>query len=72
MENDKPTELSIKDIDNFVESLMNSEIKPKTCLTCSKEFYLDSYGWMFGECDECYFKRWPEEDKKAFFRKFFE
>jgi hypothetical protein len=71
MIDDKPTEITIEDIDNFVKQLMESEIKPKTCYSCSKEYYFDSYGHMFMECDECYFKKWPKEEREEFFRSFF-
>lgn len=71
MSDDKPTEITRKDIDAFVQKLMTDEIKEKTCFSCGKSFYFDSYGEVFGECDECYFNRWPEEERKAFFRSFF-
>ena len=54
---DKPTEVTIEDIDKFFDQLMKSDIKEKKCFTCGKKFYLDSYGHMFGECDECFFAR---------------
>lgn len=69
---DKPTEVTPEDIDMFVEMLKNEEIKEKKCFTCGKGFYLQSYGEAFGECDECYFARWPKEEREAFFRSFFE
>ncbi len=68
----KPTELTLSDIEKCVKNLRTEQIKAKTCFTCSKEFYLESYGHAFGECDECYFKRWPKEEREAFFRSFFE
>lgn len=67
-----PTEITSADIDNFVQQLMKSEIKGKTCFTCQKVYYLDGFGSMFMECDECFFKRIPKEEKEAFFRSFFE
>jgi DNA-directed RNA polymerase subunit RPC12/RpoP len=69
---DKPTKITPSDIYNFVKTLMESEIKPKNCFTCSKEFYFQSYGDAFRECDECFFKRIPKEEREAFFRSFFE
>ncbi len=68
---DSPTEITREDIDKFVDQLMNSEIKPKTCFSCSKEYYFDSYGHMFMECDECYFKRFPKEQVEEFYKSFF-
>lgn len=56
-EKDIPTVLTVADIDKFVEYLEAFEIPKKTCSRCSKEFYIDSYGHMFCECDECFFRR---------------
>jgi len=67
----KPTELTREDIDKFVEKLMNEEIKEKKCWTCGKGFYFDSYGSAVGDCDECWFKRFPKEEVKEFYRSFF-
>lgn len=69
---DKPTELTINDIDSCFNILMNSEIKEKKCFTCGKGYYSDIYGHAFMECDECFFKRVPKEEREAFFRSFFE
>jgi ribosomal protein L37AE/L43A len=66
----KPTELTVEDIDNFVKKLMTEEIKKHLCFKCTKE-YINSYGHGLGECDECYFARWPKEEREAFFRSFF-
>jgi hypothetical protein len=71
-ENDKPTELSLEDINKFVESLMNSEIKIHECRKCSKSYIHDSYGHHIGECDECWFSRFPKEQVKEFYMSFFE
>ncbi len=68
----KPTEITHKDIDNLVNQLMSSELKPNTCFKCSKEYYFDSYGHHINECDECWFSRFPKEEREAFFRSFFE
>lgn len=70
--NDEPTELTVEDIDKLFDELLNLEIKEKTCSSCGKGYYLDSYGYMFWECHECYFKRWPKEEREAFYRSFFE
>ncbi len=66
-----PTVLTVEDIDKFVEKLMNGDFDPKyrPCLLCSKEF-LPNYSAH--ECDECYFSRWPKEEREAFYRSFFE
>lgn len=69
---DKPTEITREDIEKCFNEMMKSEIREKTCLSCGKKFYLDSYGHGFGECDECYFSRWPKKAREAFFRSFFE
>jgi ribosomal protein L37AE/L43A len=71
-DSDKPTILSISDIDKMCDSLNNSEIKSHQCRKCSKEYIHDSYGHHIGECDECWFSRFPKEEVKAFFRSFFE
>ncbi len=67
---DKPTELTQEDIYEVLKKLMNEEIRKHQCFKCSKE-YLGSYGHHIGECDECWFSRFPIEEKEAFFRSFF-
>ena len=67
---DEPTVLSIEDIDNFLEKIMNQEIKKYQCFKCSQE-YLQSYGHHISECDECWFSRFPKEEVKKFYRSFF-
>ena len=71
MENDKPTEITISDIDNFINKIMNGDfdIKNRSCWKCSKMF-LPNYHDR--ECDECYFSTWTKEEREAFFRSFFE
>jgi ribosomal protein L37AE/L43A len=69
---DEPTILTAADIDKFVDSLMNSEIKKHQCRKCSKEYYFDSYGHHIGQCDECWFANFPKEEVEAFCRSFFE
>jgi hypothetical protein len=69
---DEPTILTASDIDLFVESLMNSEIKKHQCFKCSKEYYGGSYGHHIGECDGCWFSRFPKEEVQAFYRRFFD
>jgi hypothetical protein len=68
---DKATELTIEDIDIFVAKLMNGDydIKMRLCFKCSKDFIPNYHDF---ECDECYFSKWPEEERKRFFRSFFE
>jgi len=68
---DKPTEITADDIDKVMKYLMISEMKPKICSACCKENYTDVYGHMFSECDECYFKRFPNDEVEAFCRSFF-
>ncbi len=67
-----PTEVTMEDIDNFIHKLMTDEIKPKKCFKCSKEYWFGSYGDHIGECDECWFSRFPKEEVEAFYRSFFE
>lgn len=67
-----PTVLTAADIDRFVENIMKAEIKPHNCFKCGKEYYFDSYGHHIGECDECWFSRFPKEQVKEFYRSFFE
>ena len=67
---DKPTVFTKKDLDKVFKDILNSELKEMTCSSCDKSFYLDSYGEAFGECDECFFKRVPEEKRIEFFRSF--
>ena len=69
---DKPTEITRKDIDDFVDKLLNSELKAHKCMKCSNEYYLGSYGHHIGECDECWFSRFPKDEVKDFYRSFFE
>jgi DNA-directed RNA polymerase subunit RPC12/RpoP len=67
-----PTVLTVGEIDKFFEKLMTQEIKPHQCVKCGKEYYFDSYGDHIGECDECWFSRFPKEERQAFYRSFFE
>lgn len=55
-----PTEITAKDIDNFLEKLMNGDycMKPRPCFTCSKNF-IPSYNDM--DCDERWFSRFPKD-----------
>jgi formate-dependent nitrite reductase cytochrome c552 subunit len=68
---DKPTEITVEDIEKFFEKLMTEEIRPHTCSKCSKEYYGGSYGHHIGECDECWFSRFPKDQVEAFYRSFF-
>ena len=68
-----PTILTTADIDSFFEKCKSGQfdIKKKPCFKCGNE-YFPNYGGSIGECDECYFARWPEEERKSFYRSFFE
>lgn len=68
---DKPTELTVEDIDNFVNKMMNGDfdMKYRPCWKCSKEF-LPNYDDV--KCDECYFSQFPKEQVQEFYRSFFE
>lgn len=68
----KPTEITREDIDKFVNMLRTEEIKPCECYKCGKNYYGGSYGHHIGECDECWFKRFPKEQVEEFCRSFFE
>lgn len=72
-QSDEPTVLTCKDIDNFAEKLLNGDfdIKQKVCFNCSKEHF-PNYGHHLGECDECYFARFPKDKVEKFYRSFFE
>lgn len=66
-----PTVLTDEDIKRFVEKLKTEEIKKHKCFNCVKEYYF-SYGNHIGECDECWFSRFPKEQIEDFCRSFFE
>ncbi len=66
-----PTVITREDVDKFFEKLMTDEIKEKKCFSCGKGFYFDSYGSALGECDECWFSRFPKEQVEEFYRSFF-
>lgn len=68
----EPTEITREDVDKCIEMLKNHVIEPKTCFKCSKLYYLGSYGDHIGECDQCWFSRFPKEEVMAFCRSFFE
>lgn len=68
---DEHTSLTSKDIDNFVEKLMNEEIKSRKCFKCSNK-YFPSYGAHLDECDKCFFSRFPKESVEKFYRSFLE
>jgi hypothetical protein len=72
MEKDSPTELTLQDIEKAFQIIKDYEIKEKKCTACGKGFYLQVYGYMFGECDECYFSRWSKEEVEKFCRGFFD
>lgn len=62
-----PTILTRENIDKFAEKIMNSTIPIPQCIKCSKKYILDSYGHHIGECDECWFSRFPKEEVKEFY-----
>lgn len=70
--NDEPTVLTIDDINRCVEMWMTQEIPVHMCRKCSKKYIMDSYGYHIGECDGCWFSRFPKEEVDAFYRSFFE
>lgn len=72
-DDDTPTELTLSYINNFIEKINKNELDIKfiPCSSCGKE-YLPSYGEFFCECDECWFKRFPKEQIKDFYKSFFE
>lgn len=72
-EPNKPTELSRKDVDLFFNDLLDGkyDLKPKLCMNCGTECFIN-YGYDLQECDECFFARWPKEQRDAFYRSFFE
>lgn len=69
----KPTELTQEDIDTFIIKMMNGDfdMKARPCSSCGKEHY-PNYGFHIDECDECYFARFPKEEREKFYRSFFE
>ena len=71
-EYDKPTEVTREDIDKFVEKLMTEEIRKHQCFKCSKEYFGGSYGHHIGECDECWFSRFPKDQVEEFCKGFFD
>lgn len=71
MDEIKPTELTAEDINKFFEKLMTEEIKMRQCWKCSKEHF-PNYGSFLNECDECYFEKWPKQEREAFYRSFFD
>lgn len=68
---DEPTEITSADLDKCIDMLMNSEIKAHECFKCSKRYFGGSYGHHIGECDECWFNRFPKDQVKEFYRSFF-
>lgn len=68
---DNPTEITIEDIDKALNIVLAYELKEKTCSRCGKNCYFYNYGQHLRECDECYFSRFPKEEREKFFRSFF-
>ena len=69
---DAPTLLTIEDIDNFFNKMMNGEfdLKERECWKCGKNHF-PNYGGHLQECDECFFSRFPKEEREKFYRSFF-
>lgn len=69
----KPTEITRDDLDNICNKLLagDFDLKPRPCIGCNKQ-HLPNYGYVFGECDECYLSRFPKDKVEAFCRSFFE
>lgn len=59
------------DLDSIIDKLSFFEIKAECCLKCGK-VHLPSYGADFGECDECFFARFPKEMVKEFNKRIIE
>lgn len=72
-ENNEPTEITAKEVDEFVKMFERGdfEVKQRPCRSCGKDHF-PNYGFHIDECDQCFFKRFPEKQKRAFFRSFFE
>ena len=66
-----PTEITREDLDKCFEKLMIQEIRKHQCFKCNKEYCSHSYGHHIGECDECWFSRFPKEQVEEFYRSFF-
>jgi uncharacterized OB-fold protein len=65
---DKPTEITIDDIEKYYNKIMTQEIKKHTCLKCSKKYFPNYHEY---ECDECFFSRFPKEIVSEYYRSFF-
>lgn len=62
--NFEPIEITQKDIEKTFEYLNNYEIRMKKC-HCGRRYIIGNYSDI--ECDECFFGRWPEKERKEFF-----
>lgn len=67
-----PTELTIEDIDKFFKDLMEGkyDLKQRQCFKCGANHF-PNYGSHICECDECFFAKFPKEEREAFYRSFF-
>lgn len=72
MQDNSATILTRSDLDKFLENCMTEEIRKHQCCKCSKEYIGASYGHHIGECDQCWFDRFPKEQVEEFYRSFFE
>lgn len=68
MNQDKPTELTEKDIDKCIDFLKSQYLCLRTCFKCSHEF-MPNYDIEY--CDECFFNRFPEKIRNEYFKKIF-
>lgn len=70
MSEDEPTQITREMLNEFMKIFMNQEIKTKQCFKCGIDYY-GGYGGHIGECDECFFSRFPKEQVEDFYRSFF-
>lgn len=70
--NDSPTEINADDLNKVMQKMLNGDfdIKMRACCSCNKDHF-PSYGAHIGECDECYFNRFPKDQVEKFYRSFF-
>lgn len=61
-EENKPTVLTVEDIDNFIKKLDEENSKPTrmaTCPNCSTELPYILTDYYTGQCQECFYARKP-------------
>lgn len=66
------TEITVDDIDTVLKDIIEGkyDVQPRPCLKCGK-CHFPSYGAHLDECDECFFSRFPKEEREDFYRNFF-